>query len=95
MKYYLDIYEKENIYDMVNYRVFQTYPFPIPTQNNIRYKHYYTSFWERWKNRDLKKKHVILFDADEENEIKTIFNKDEVVWHYYKNFEYLKDFYKN
>ena len=88
-KYYLDIYESKNIKCQVNYALFKAHPHYIPVQNNIRYKHYFTSFWERWKNRDMSIKHVILFDAENEKDVKTIRYKGLWEWHYYKGFEWM------
>ena len=89
VKYYLDIYETEEIGKATNMMVFDRYPYPIPLQNDIKYCHYFTSFWERWKKRDMNIRHEILFDAETEDEIRTMRYKDKYEWHYYKGFEYL------
>lgn len=89
VKYYLDIYEKNEIKNTVNYVLFQQYPYRIPIQNNIRYTHFFTSFWERWKNRDKNKKHEIYFDAETEIEVRRIIRKNDEEWHYYKNLDNL------
>lgn len=88
-KYYLDIYESRNIKCQVNYALFKAYPHYIPVQDNIRYTHYFTSFWERWKRRDLNKKHILLFDATCEKEVRTIIYADRLEWHYYKDCEWM------
>ena len=85
VKYYLNLYEKEDVGRMVNYRVFKTYPYEMPVQDNIRYKHFYTSFWERYRKRDRTKNHALLFDA--EDEIRAVYKKDIVEWHYFKDCE--------
>ena len=91
VKYYLDIYENNKIETTVNYRLFKQYSFPIPTQDNIRYRHYFTSFWERYKKRDMSKNHILVFDAENESGVKTIHYKNRDEWHYYKDCEYFKN----
>lgn len=87
VKYYLNLYETKNITNAINYCLFRQFPFPIPTQNNIRYKHYFTSFLERYKKREKDKKHILIFDAETEKDVKRIIRKNEEEWHYYKNCE--------
>ena len=89
VKYYLNIYETEDVGRDVNYMVFYKYNFPIPTQDDIKYRHYFTSYWERWKNRDRNEKHIMLFDAENEDGVHTLYLKDCKEWHYYKGFDYL------
>lgn len=91
VRYYLDIYEEQDVKATVNYRLFRQHPFFIPTQDNIRYRHYFTSFWERYKNRDMNKKHILIFDVENEKDIRRIIRKDEEEWHYYKDCEYFKN----
>ena len=83
VKYYFNLYETENIGKVVNYTLFRRKPYPIPTQSDVIYRHYYTSFLERWKKRDLRKKHIVIYDA-EECGVKRIIYKDREEWHYYK-----------
>ena len=91
VKYYLELYEKRDIKNIVNYQLFRQYPFPIPTQDNIKYRHYFTSFWERYKNRNMNKENILVFDAETEDDIRTYFYKERIEWHYYKDCEYFKD----
>lgn len=49
-KYWLDVYEKEEIGPMVNYEVHDKYPTNVQTQR-LDYTHYYTSFFSRLKRR--------------------------------------------
>ena len=85
VKYYLNIYETENIGNLVNFRVFEKWPFPIPTQDNIKYTHYFTSFFDRYNKRDKSQNHIIKFDAIHEKEVRGLYYKDRVEWHYYKD----------
>lgn len=87
VKYYLNVYETQDVGNDVNYMVFARFPFPIPTQDNIKYTHYFTSFRERWKNRNGSRNHVLLFDAETEYDIRTLHLKDFDEWHYYKGCE--------
>lgn len=87
VKYYLDVYENNDIGQQTNMRVFQRYPYVIPTQDNILYRHYFTSFWERWHNRNKSIKHELLFDATDEQGVRTLLFSKLNVWHYYKDCE--------
>ena len=94
VKYYLNLYETEDIGSMVNYAVFRKWPFPMPTQDNIIYKHYFTSFWERYKKRDKNKNHIIMFDAEKEKQICTLYFSNRIEWHYYKGDEWVLPYFE-
>jgi hypothetical protein len=94
VKYYLNLYETEDIRDTVNYEVFKKWQFPIPTQNDIIYKHYFTSFWERYKRRNIYQNHTIVFDAESDNQIGTAYIGNKIIWHYYKGDEWILPFYE-
>lgn len=90
VKYYLDIYESKDIGRQTNCEVFSRYPFEIPTQQGIDYVHYYTSFWERWKHRNPKVKHTMLYDIDpKEHEPYAKVKSAGWEWHTYKELKAL------
>ena len=91
VKYYYNLYESRDIGKVVNYNLFKRSPFPIPTQSDIKYRHYFTSFWERFKKRDLSKRHDFYFDT--ENNVRRIIYKDREEWHYYKGCEWIKEYF--
>lgn len=77
IKYYYDIYEKEDIKDIVNYDLHKKYPFTFPTQK-LNYTHYYLS----WFNRLVKgmKCNVVYTTAFRDRAAQEIMKGKDVVW---------------
>lgn len=90
-KHWVDVYENNGIFEMVNYEVHKKFPTTLPVQQ-LNYNHYYTSFFGR-----LKKKHIgstLCYTLFADRAMKEVMVGRDVLWlgpsvgdTYYTNFK--------
>lgn len=76
-KYWLNVYETENVKDMINYEMHMKYPTEIPVQH-LNYTHYYLSMFSR-----LKKRHIgstLCYTMFYDRAMKEILKGNDVLW---------------
>ena len=90
-KKWIDVYEKEDIKDMINYTMHSKYPVDIQVQH-LNYTHYYLSMFSR-----LKKRHIgstLCYTMFRDRAMREILKGNDVLWLnasigdiYYSNFK--------